>query len=466
MKPNVICIVIDTLRQDACGCYGNKLGATPNLDALARESAKFAHCLPASFPTGPMRKDLHFGKFTFLRQMWRTSVAKNDVPIGKVLARAGYRVGMVSDVGNSQFPYGIDDYNLVDVHTFKPNEDDSWKKIKLPAKVRKLRAPKSRLQILLARAAAWEAEEEHCAARVFRQAHQWLERNAFGKKPFCLMVDSFDPHEPWDAPRYYVEKFSPNYKGEELFEPAYARNTYASREEVKHMRAMYAAKVNMVDTWLGFLLDGVRRMGLWDDTAILLTSDHGFYHGEHGLIGKMELCHEDSRPSRRWALYDTIMRVPLLIKVPGVKPRTTEALCQPPDLTATMAEIGGAKPPAIWQGESLLRVIRGKVKTHRSCTLSSFGYVQDPEVRTPTCYRTDKYLYVYGGDEWPHELFDLEQNPGQTRNIINQNLDVARRLHRQYLGALEKLGCPKSSLKLREEFMPKARDVSGVRSEI
>jgi len=463
---NIIVIVLDTFRQDVCGCYGNNLGATPVIDALAEESVKLTRFLPASFPTGPMRKDLHFGRYTFPLHSWRTPVGDEEISVGQVAAAGGYRVGMVSDVVNSQFPYRIDDYNIVDCRRYDPQTMPHWSKMKLPAKASKLRTPVRRLKIILAQAAARKSEEDHCCARVFREAHQWLERNAGGPKPFLLFVDSFDPHEPWDAPRYYVELFDPGYKGDELFEPAYARAGFATPREMKHMRMLYAAKVALVDKWLGFFLDGVRRMGLWDDTAVILTSDHGFYHGEHGLVGKMLLSKRTSRPTRRWALYDTIMRVPLLIKVPGVKPFTTHALCQPPDLSATILDLARCKVPKRWHGKPLTPVLKRRTRTHRRWALSSFTFEDEADVRCPTCFRTDRYLYIYGGDEWPHELFHLASDPDQRKNVIKKNLKTAERLHGEFLRALEAIEAKEESVRLRREFMHPARNLSRVNSII
>ena len=463
---NIIVIVLDTLRQDVCGCYGSELGATPVIDGLADESVKLTHFLPGSFPTGPMRKDLHFGRFTFPYHSWRTPVSTKEVSVGQVVAKGGYKVGMVSDVSNSQFPYRIDDYNLVDCRRYNPELMPDWRKMKLPAKAAKLRTPVQRIKTLLAHRASFKSEEEHCCARVFREAHRWLEGNACGAKPFLLFVDCFDPHEPWNAPQCYVDLFDPGYRGDALFEPAYARATFAAEREIAHMKMLYAAKVALVDKWLGYFLDAVLRMGLWEDTAVILTSDHGFYHGEHGLIGKMELSKEDSRPTRRWPLYDTIMRVPLLIRVPGMTPRTSRALCQPPDLAATVADLAGRSVPQRWHGTSLAKVLKGKARRHRSCTLSSFTFDDEKDVRTPTCFRTGRYLYVYGGDEWPHELFDLQADPGQTKNAIKKKAAVAKRLHGQFLRALEEIDARRESVEMRREFMAPARDISDTRSII
>jgi arylsulfatase A-like enzyme len=290
-----------------------------------------------------------------------------------------------------------------------------------------------------------------------RAAHRWLESGVGKNEPFFLTVDTFDPHEPWDAPRYYVDMYDPNYKGDELFEPAYEPADYATPSEIEHMRKLYAAEVTLVDRWIGYLIDGLARMGLAEETATILTSDHGFYHGEHNLIGKVQLEREGPI-CRRWPCYDTIAHAPLIIKLPGMKRhRTVTGFSQPPDLMPTILEIVGAQRPATVQGASLMPLTRRKQRQVRDLAITSHTYLQDAEARCPTAVRTDDYLYIYGGDEWPSELYDLIADPGEQRNILAQKKDVGQALHARYLKFLEEIECPKERIDGRREFCPTPR---------
>ena len=163
-------------------------------------------------------------------------------------------------------------------------------------------------------------------------AMRWLERHY--KEDFFLYVDTWDPHEPWDAPEYYTERYWPSYDGE-VIQPVYGRwqdDPEFTEQRVKKAHASYCGEIAMVDTWIGHLLGQVENMGLMEKTAIIFTSDHGFYFGEHGgLFGKMTY---DKRPDGRlyrfgddgayWAhspLYEELVRIPLLIYLPGLEPR-------------------------------------------------------------------------------------------------------------------------------------------------
>jgi len=453
---NVILIISDTVRHDYCGCYGNTWVQTPNIDALARESAIMKNFFSASFPTGPMRKDVYSGRFTFSYTNWQVPRIEGEIVLPEVIKTKNYKTAFIGDTGNSrQFKVEYDYEQIISGRAAKIDEMPA--EVELPADPRKLRIPIHRIQNIVRNAMAWDGDEDRRAARTMRAAYRWLEEQYDDKTPFFLFVDTFDPHEPWDPPRYYIDLYDPDYEGDELMEPAYEPADYAAQSEIEHMRCMYAAKLTMVDKWIGYLLDGVKRMGLADDTAIIFTSDHGFYHGEHNLIGKVLLDREGAICGR-WPLYSTIAHPPLLIKIPGVTDgKKYDSFCQPPDIAPTILELLDVPIPVRVQGQSLLPLIHDQQESIRDFAVSSLTYVQDAEVRCPTSFRTKDYLYIYGGDEWSSELYDLKTDPEETQNIIHSDMDVAEQLHQQYLVFLQEIDCPKMSLDGRREFNPAPR---------
>ncbi len=457
MVKNIVLIICDTLRQDFVSYYGG-FAYTPNIDALAKDGITFTNFLPASFPTGPFRKDLLTGRFTFTYHAWRGNWQERDCLITDVLNTAGLITTLIGDtmtVGtyDSHFRY-VDFIRGQGPVSLYPVEIE----LPLPADENKLRTPRERLQILMEQWVRWRGEEDRFAPQVFKRAHQWLENFGRKAKRFFLMIDSFDPHEPWNPPRYYIERYDLNYEGEELFEPAYAPSNYASEREIKHMKAMYAGEITMVDRWVGYLLEGLKYMDLWDDTVVIFTSDHGFYHGEHGFIGKVELD-RNGTIIKRWPLYDTITRVPLIIRIPGgPKGKIYDTLCQTPDLTATICDLAGINIPNTCQGFSLLPLINNEKESIRDLTVTSHTYVTDKECRCPTSIRTKEWLYIYGGDEWKHELYNLLNDPFQDDDIFVTNQDIAKEFHRRYIDWLRKVECPEVSVNLRSEFNNKAKE--------
>jgi arylsulfatase A-like enzyme len=145
-------------------------------------------------------------------------------------------------------------------------------------------------------------------------------------KPFLLYVDFFDPHEPWDPPRWFIDALDPGYSGEEVIYPVYGPSNYLTLDELEHIRALYAAEALLVDKWINRLIEKIEELGLFEDTAIIFTSDHGFYLGEHGLVGKSIIVggYQGYAP-----LYEEVAHIPLIIKLPdrlGVKHREVSEL--------------------------------------------------------------------------------------------------------------------------------------------
>jgi len=450
---NILLVISDSLRADACGCYGG-FARTPSIDALAREGMRFDRCHAASFPTGPMRKDLLTGRFTFTYTPWGGKMDRGEALLPVQLKRSGYATAFVGDSpGAWAFDDGYDHFERIEAQHADPGAP---KHPALPAPMRKFRCPRSRVERAVRQRLAWR-EEDTPVAQTMRAACRWLESRYGAREPFFLHVDTFDPHEPWLAPRYYVDLYDAGYRGHELIDPAYEPAGYATPREIAHMRALYAAEATMVDHWIGVLLDTLERLRLSDSTAVIFTSDHGFYHGEHGLIGKVRLNRRD-RIIARWPLYSTITRIPLVIRVPGLRgARAHRAFCQPPDLMPTLLELAGARIPRTVQGASLLPLLRGERTPVREVAVASCTYVQDDAVRCPTSLRTGRYLYVYGGDEWPSELYDLRKDPQEQRNIISRKRDVAKAMHQRYLDFLKQIDCPKQWIEGRREFCPTPR---------
>ena len=244
-----------------------------------------------------------------------------------------------------------------------------------------------------------------------------------------------------------------------MIDPPYARWQDAAgytQEQVRKAHATYCGEITMVDTWLGYLLARVENMGLMDKTAVIFTSDHGFYFGEHGgLFGKMMLNRlpDGSQPSESqgagWGhspLYEEIVRIPLLVYAPGVSAGVYEHLTSVVDVMPTVLEFLGQVVPQSVQGESLLPRMRDTSLPGREFVVSTVPFANPGDaVRSVDDFRrrlraahvttvtSDERSLLYSTDPGMSALYNLKDDPGQERNIISASLDDGRELHRRLL---------------------------------
>jgi len=313
------------------------------------------------------------------------------------------------------------------------------------------------------------SEEDYFPARTVNTAIRWLERNRT-QKPFFFYLDLFDPHEPWDPPSYYTQIYDPDYQGEEVIYPQYWYwREFLTEAELNHCRALYWGECTMVDYWFGRLMARLESLNLLEDTVVVFTADHGFYFGEHGIIGKALFGEREGRPTfNRSPIYDEVARIPLVMYVPGMKPATHDVFTGFVDLMPTLLELAGVDVPDGVQGRSLLPVLQGERVPWRDFFVTSWAIVHQPgktvsravdgtervvlSPRPSTIHAREwTLIYSVAGDEV--ELYHTATDPGQTRNVVKEHPDVARRLHATFLRFLEQCGT-------REEYLQPRREIA------
>jgi len=457
---NFIVIVSDTFRRDHVGAYGNRRISTPHIDAFAGQSLVFEEAYTASFPTVPNRHDLLTGRFTATYIPW-APLPKEEVVLAQVLCEAGYTTMMISDTNHTlengyNYQRGFGGFEWI-----RGQEGDAWKTgpSRMPAcDLKKLRKfgdlPHYRNR------AHWRGESDTCVARTMTAARQWLEDNC-GSRPFFLYVDTFDPHEPWDPPQWYVDRYDPGYTGQVIDYPHYDYvEGYLSPEELKHCRALYAGEVTLVDRWAGMLLEKIQGMGLMEDTMVIFTTDHGFLHGEHGIIGKALMS-----PRQPWSyvpLYEEISHIPFILWMPGGKTGRSSAVIQPPDIMPTILAAADVEIPSTVQGRSFLDVVRGNKKDHRQRAFS-FPYAGGADALAtvtegqwqatffPAKVAGDVEQISYAVDGLGKRvgatgrtaqgpLYDLRSDPGEQRDVSAEHPEVIKELRRRFIEFLVACG--------------------------
>lgn len=460
---NIIWIVADTFRRDHLGAYGNPSIITPSLDALASRSTRFDRHYIGAFPTMPTRADHRTGRWTMAFMGWGP-LGDTVTTLGHLLTDQGYHTAAVSDVPfywrhgmnydigfQTFFPIQGQEGSGTRVHNIGHNES------------RDIRA-------------WWRTEADHNVARTMVRAGEWLERHY--KEDFFLYVDTWDPHEPWDAPAYYTELYEPDYDGE-VVDPPYCYWQQApgmSEDKIRKARATYAGSVTMVDTWIGHLLRKIDNMGLREKTAIVFTSDHGFYIGEHGgMFGKMMFAMDDQGnpfkfgdPSASWQhspLYEEIVSAPLLISVPEAQSASYSGITSAVDVMPTVLDLVGAPIPQWVEGRSLAGALHDPTQPGRDFTVStqpfadvgqtvkSVDNVERPLAAfAPTTVTTDEWSLVYTPEPGMSELFHLPSDPRQENNRIASDFGVAEEVHATLLDFMAEIDVPLELRKTRSEL--------------
>lgn len=344
---NIILILVDSLNKDCLRLYNREtLCQTPVLDGFGARSTVFDNHFVASLPCMPARRDMFTGRKEFLWRPWGPlEVFDPRLPV--ILRQSGYNTAMVTDhyhyweeMANG-YMQGFSSLELIRGH-----ETDFWQ---LPEqgpvppwvdKIAEFRAAEHPRQFY-ANIKDFVGEEDFFPAKVFSKAAQWLDDNA-SKGPFFLQVENFDVHEPYYVPEPYASMYTDGSRDDFNIWPPYqvyadldAFMAKTTPEELDFLKAQYMGKVTMADRWLGVLLDKIGALNLWDDTAVIFTTDHGHDFGERGVFGK------------QFPHYDSHANIPLVIWHPGQQTGgRVSALTQTVDLFATVIEAAGAPIPA------------------------------------------------------------------------------------------------------------------------
>ncbi len=447
---HILFIICDTLRRDYLGCYGNDWVKTPNVDELAKESILFERAYIGSFPTMPARAEIMAGKHVFHTFGW--APLPHDWPVVQQLLRQkGYVTALITDhyqmlAPGMNYHKGFAAYRFIRGPQHDPFHATDHIELKWPCSPEKCRQPEMLVVPYLKNRAQWVYERDWPIPKTIQEAIDWLEQN-YKHEKFFLFLDLFSVHEPWDPPRWYVDLYDPGYEGEEVILPRYDRVDYLTEAELRHVRALYAGTITMMDKWVGWLFEKLCDLGLWEETAIIFTSDHGWLHGEHGLIGK----HTVLEPKRGWPLYEEIAHIPLLIKLPGIEGgRRCDALVQLVDLMPTLAELGGAEAPPDIHGRSLLPLLRGEADKVRDLAVCSPPLPRDPDTLVWCTVTDGEWCLLDPGSLDKPQLFHLPSDPHQERDLFEEKREVAEDLHRRFLRFLEKIGTPEEKFKLRE----------------
>jgi arylsulfatase A-like enzyme len=434
-RRNAILIVVDSLRADHLGAYGNAVVRSPNIDALARESLRFTDCHPEAMPTVPARRTLLTGRRAWPFRGWARwdglinragwePVKPGTTTIVSAFRRQGWWTGMVTDnpfIGfNPTFaPVRASPHLFVPIvgpaGVRRPLASVSRRdaRARLPRymggaeRIRKVRQ-------YVANAGGGRDETQVPSARVFRNAARALERAARQRRPFFLYVDSFDPHEPWAPTQRYMGMYTDRRRAP-IADVIYRGAGYMSAREIATLQATYKAELTMMDRWLGHLLDRLHDLRLDDSTAIALVADHGIYLGERNWTGKAPHL-----------LHPELTNVPLLLRDPDGRGAgaTSDWWATTVDVPRTLMALAGARAPRGFEGADLEPLLEGRPpaqgRRYAHGGYANYSYVRD-----------ERWAYVVSNNRRDERLYDRRADPGELRDVSSRHPDVVRRMWRR-----------------------------------
>ncbi len=427
-RPNVLFIIVDDLTT-TLGCYSNAHVRTPGMDALAERGVRFEHAYTQFALCNPSRCSFLTGCYpekTGVMDL-KTSLRKalpEVVTLPQHFKNHGYatgRVGKVFHVPDPKTKLDVelgsalhkDNEILAEAKAANDPEDQPRSKAKGDSFNRTY-------------AASARPAEEFTDYAIADDAITTLEQ--FKEKPFFLAVGFIRPHTPFVAPKSFFEAIDK----EKLSLPPFYREggevithlpkaslrpnnnifRYAppTRDEARDAMQAYLASTSFVDSQIARVLAKLRELHLDENTIVVLTGDHGYQLGEHGLWAKQ-------------TLFEGANHVPLLIAAPGVKPGTRSGLAEQVDIYPTLCDLAGLPKPRHLQGRSLKPMLDDPAAKGKQVAISTM--IAPHTKQRGHSLRTDAFRYIAweGGEEL---LYDLRSDPDKLHNVAKQPAQAER----------------------------------------
>ena len=386
--PDLILISVDTLRPDHLGAYGYPRKTSPHLDALARDSVRFDTAIaqaPSTLPSHasmltslpPSRHGALFSR--------RQALREGATTVAEVLREAGYRTAAFVAKGQLAPVFRLDQgFELY-------------------------------------------ASSHGSLRRKVGEAMDWLDAEQ-PEGPVFLFLHTYEVHHPYRPEPELMDPLDAGYEGDlpDHIEVDLLRRINGDREpriaideaDLQHVENAYDAGITHMDLGIRALVRELRERDRFENTAIVFTSDHGEEFGEHGRVG----WHAHS-------LYDELLRVPLLLRLPGGRHggERVEAQVRSIDIAPTLLALAGVAAPAAFEGRSLLARLGPDADPEPWPARSERDVTRDP---LPTALHDGRYKWYEG------RLFDLEADPGERVDLREREPERAARLEADYRAGL------------------------------
>jgi len=413
---NILLIMSDDLKASALAAYGNTVCDTPNLDRLAASGMVFESAYCQGLACAPSRPSIMRSIYPYSKAIAPT--------IGEHLQTFGMHTARVGKIFHMPVPHAqldgsdgadvpecwVERYNTKSAETFSPG---LYRLLNTDIVTRKVEGRDAKGRNRMWATVESDAEDgsdqaDHMAAT---RAIELLKQRKQAGKPFFLAVGFVRPHFPMVQPKKFFDmypqnkmKIPPQIEGDLDDIPSAGHGSDGAglnemEESRRRMWQAYYGAVSFMDQQIGRVIDELDRLGLRNSTAIVFTTDHGYHLGEHGFWQKANM-HEE------------VVRVPLIVAVPGMKPGRTSSLVELVDFYPTCTELLGLPTPKGLHGKSLAPILRDPMATVRDTALSI-------NIRRPGgALRSATWHYIdYDGKG--EELYDMVKDPHQYTNVVD-----------------------------------------------
>ena len=371
-RPNVLVYLVDTLRQDHLGVYGYDRPTSPNLDEFAKDAVTLTGLVPSSSWTRPSVASLLTSTYPSVHGAQdRTDIMRPDMPtLAEAFAGAGYETqGFIANpnvLPEWGFGYEFDRYrSFVLAHDFH-----------------QVTAPDGRVGIAETVDMKDDGEVVEAVLDAIRNA---------ADRPWFFYVHTMAPHSPYAPPEPYRSMFERD---------SYAGDAYQAR--IARNLDLYDGEIAYSDALFGNLLDELRTLGLYDNTAIVFLSDHGEAFEEHGL------------PEHGNSLYEELLRIPCIVKLPdgGYAGERRTGLLEIVDIAPTMLDLAGVDSAPRFEGVSMVDLLRAE-SNGKPMAFSSLR--NNAHSLRSAKSASVKFIHdlAAAGTAW----FDLERDPTESRPL-------------------------------------------------
>ena len=408
-----IIVMFDSLNRKYLPPYGCDWVKAPSFIRLLDHCAVFESAYAGSLPCMPARRELHTGRYNFLHRSWGPLEPFDD-SMPELLKNAGIQTHLISDHahywedGGATYHTRYSSWECV-----RGQEGDPWKcNLAVDAKPDTVLCHgnaagnnKNKKQDAINRMYR-NSPETSCQHEVFSLAEEFIRTNC-SADDWLLQIEAFDPHEPFFTYDKYLDLYQRTDIGRELDWPPYDE-VMESEEVVSHIREKYAAMVSMCDENLGRILDLMDQLQLWNDTMLIVNTDHGYLLGEHGWWAKNKM-----------PCYDEIARIPLFIWDPrsGVRNCRRHSLVQTIDIAPTLLSYFGLDIPSAMQGKNLQATIADDAPVREYALFGYFGRQIN--------ITDGRYVYMRNAADRTIPLYEYTLMPTRMRMRMSKELERA-----------------------------------------